>query len=105
MQKAAPRKKVVAKLTKAAKRTGVLKKIALPKKAVPVSKKALKGTVKKPGKGVNAVKPDFCKLPVKGAKGGKATKGARLVKRSECVRASLFSLVISCTPTHLRSHR
>ncbi|TEB26045.1 hypothetical protein FA13DRAFT_1109467 [Coprinellus micaceus] len=79
--KPAPRKKVVAKKA-AAKQTRVPKKAAAPKKAVPASKKTPKKTAtKKTGKGAKAAEPDFCELPVKGAKGGKGVKGARLVKR------------------------
>ena len=93
--KAAPRKKAVGK------KTTVPKKVAAPKKAVPASKRKTKQTAKKAGKGPKkGADPDFCELPVKGTKGGKAVKGVKLVKRG-CVRTSLFSLPMFCALIHL----
>ncbi|TEB16010.1 hypothetical protein FA13DRAFT_814628 [Coprinellus micaceus] len=66
----------------AAQKVAPRKKVAAPKKAVPAGKKTPKKTAtKKTGKGAKAAEPDVCELPVKGAKGGKGVKGARLVKR------------------------
>ena len=103
--RAAPRKKVVAKKVIAKQARGS-KKIVAPKKAVAASKKAPKKAATKTGKGAKVAEPDFCELPVKGAKGGKVVQGTRLVKRG-CVRTPILSGNALCTVPliRLRFHR